>query len=591
MEVSAVLSLGIVLLFATLGGMLSVKLRLPPVAGLLIAGMLIGPNVLNLVEPNTINIFAEIGAILLLFMIGVEFSIAKILSIGLRAVVSSSLLMLMTFVIMHEAAILLNFNPITALAIAAVFSMSSTAIMVKVLEQKGFTERYEVPLLIAILIIEDIIAVFLLTFFSGLRSGSYEADEVISSVLISLGLLGFCYVVLLKLLQKFSDIFLRYQAEDTLMLFSFSLGMIMSTLASLLGLTPSIGAFLAGSIIAGLPEGKKFEDAIRPFSFLFASFFFLSIGMMIDPLNTITNAGITLVLIAIFMITVFFATVFAFFLITASGRSAIFAGLAMLPLGEFSLLIARESAGIAQINLIDVVSVGVLLTSLFCSLLLNYSDAVYTRIRWMIPLPLIRTLVNSSNYFRAVISAFEPRGYFHRLFLEEMRAVAIDILGIVCATLIFMIIKPRLDFIVTIANYSIHASILALSVLLVFCFIPLGRLFGSLRRLFDALSIIIARTTPKPTKEAILRNLLIAMALFLIFVLTPATVELLSLPRIFTLFSFVFCVLSLFFLWSALRSAALTIQIKRGKPFELLGTHIEVPKDSMIILKPKKESR
>jgi CPA2 family monovalent cation:H+ antiporter-2 len=168
MEGAAIFDFAWVLLFAALAGMVSVRLRLPPVAGLLVAGMLIGPNVLRLVELPTIEAFAEIGSVLLLFMIGVEFSIAKLMATGIRAVLSSLLLIFLTFTIMHEIAILLGFDIITSLFIGSMFSMSSTAIMMKILEQKKLVDRQEAPVLVAILIIEDIIAVFMLTFFSWL---------------------------------------------------------------------------------------------------------------------------------------------------------------------------------------------------------------------------------------------------------------------------------------------------------------------------------------------------------------------------------------------------------------------------------------
>jgi len=428
MESTVIFDLGLVLLFAVIAGVLSVRLKLPPVAGLLITGMLLGPNVLRIIDLPTIEVFSQIGSVLLLFMIGVEFSITKLLSTGIRAILSSMMLVFLTFTTMHEIALLMGFDPITSLFIGSIFSISSTAIIMKILEQKKLIDRKEVPVLVAMLIIEDIFAVFMLTFFSNLKSGLYIDEDFLVAAIISLTILGFVYIILLRILRKLSVILLRYQAEDTRILFSFTLGIGLSAMASLLGLTPAIGAFLAGSIIAGLPNSHDFENSIRPFSQVFSSFFFLSVGMLISPVALMTSFDLTLILIGSFMLTIMLVTTFAFYLITTNGRSSVFAGLAMIPLGEFSLLIATESVGLTQINLVNIASLSVLITSIFCSLLVHRSDQVHSWLKSHLPAKLLSTLKNSSNYFLNVVSAFEPKGYFYNLLINELKNSIFDII-------------------------------------------------------------------------------------------------------------------------------------------------------------------
>lgn len=587
MEGAAILDFGWVLLFAALAGMVSVRLRLPPVAGLLVAGMLIGPNVFHLVELPTIEAFAQIGAVMLLFMIGVEFSIAKLLSTGVRAVLSSLLLVFLTFTVMHELAILLGFDVITSLFLGSMLSMSSTAIMMKILEQKKLVERQEVPVLVAILIIEDIAAVFMLTFFSSLRSGSVAGgDGLIGAVIVSLGVLAFGYIILLRVLQKFSQVFLQYQAEDTLILFSFTLGVGMSVVASLLGLTPAIGAFLAGSIIAGLPNGRDFEHSIRPFSHVFSSFFFLSIGMLIDPSALIRSADLTLLLIGSFMIVMFLATTFAFYLISANGRSSVFAGLSMLPLGEFSLLIASESVGLTQIDLVGVASVGVLITSLACSLALSRSEHIYLWLKSRMPKRFLSTLKDSSGYFLNVISTFEPEGYFHKLFVREMRNSASDILYILGASVFYIAARPYLQFQVFLSGFSFSADAGLLAVLFLISLVPLAKLSISLKKLFDALAMIFSRSTPTMAKGHILRNVIIGSVLLLLFANYYLIVELLVLPSVFNWLSILFGIMSVFFFWSAVRASTLWLFLSKRTPANIMEQKIVTSEDDMIIVAP-----
>lgn len=559
-----------VLLFAIIGSMLSIRMRIPPVAGLLVAGAAIGPNALGLVELPAINLFAEIGATLLLFMIGVEFSISKLLRTGLRAILGGFMLVTLMFVLMHEAAILLGFDVLTSLYIAAIFSFSSTAIMMKILEQKQLIERVEVPVLVAMLIIEDIIAVFLLTFFAELETGSFTTESIFGAVVVSLAILGFFYVILLNLLKRVSDAFLRHPAEDTPILFSLSLGVGMSILATMLGLTPAIGAFLAGSILSGLPNGKEFEKLIKPFSRVFSSFFFLSIGMLVNPLVLLQSIDIALILLGTFMVGVFLAVTFTFYLITSNGRSSFFAGLAMLPLGEFSLLLAKESIGLTQIDLVGIVSAGVLLSSIACSLLVDKEQKIYLWMKKSVPKGVQNTLKSASEYFIHVISAFEPGGYFHKQLLNEACKLFNDILYLLGAALLYLVAAPYADFEISVSDLTIPAESALLLGIIGISLIPLVRLIFSLKRIVDSVASIFAHTTREASKGAILRNIAVSFIFFGLFANLNIVVDLAMLPRIFNWFSVPCGLLSVFFLWSALNAASSGFSISEKQIIDLL---------------------
>jgi CPA2 family monovalent cation:H+ antiporter-2 len=408
----------------------------------------------------------------------------------------------------------------------------------------------------------------------------------LGAVIVSLGILAFGYIILLRVLQKFSQIFLRYQADDTLILFSFTLGIGMSVAASLLGLTPAIGAFLAGSIIAGLPNGRDFEHSIRPFSHVFSSFFFLSIGMLIDPAALLQSAEITLILIGGFMVVMTLATAFAFYLISTNGRSSVFAGLAMLPLGEFSLLIASQSIGLTQINLVGVASVGVLVTSVICSFTLNYSEHIYLWLKSHLPKRLLTTLRDSSAYFLNVISTFEPEGYFHMLFISEVKNSAADVLYILGASIFYIMARGYLQFSLTLSGYTFSADTALLVLLAMLSLVPLAKLVLSLKKLFDALAMIFSRSTPVMAKGSILRNVIIGTILLLLFANYYLVVDFLLLPRVFNWLSIVFGMLAVFFFWSAVRASALWLFLSKRTPANLMEQKIVTAEDDMIIVGP-----
>ncbi|MBN1169422.1 cation:proton antiporter [Candidatus Micrarchaeota archaeon] len=582
MEDLAISDFGLVLLFAVLAGVLSVRLKLPPVAGLLFTGMLLGPNVFHIIESPTIEAFSQIGSIMLLFMIGVEFSITKLLSTGIRAIISSMLLIFLTFTIMHEVALLTGFDSITSLCIGSVFSISSTAIIMKILEQKKLIDRKEVPVLVAILIVEDIFAVFLLTFFSNLKSGLYVDENFLAAAIISLSILGFVYVILLRVLQKLSLILLRYQAEDTRILFSFALGIGLSVIASFLGLTPAIGAFLAGSIIAGLPNSRDFENSIRPFSHVFSSFFFLSVGMLINPVALLTSFDLTLILIGSFMAVVMLSTTLAFYLITTSGRSSVFAGLAMIPLGEFSLLIAKETIGLTEVNLVNIASLGVLITSIFCSFLVPRNEQAYLWFKSNLPSTLLSTLKDSSNYFINVISAFEPNGYFYNLLIKEVKNSLSDILLVLGLSLFYITVRSYLQFPVDLLDHTFSADMGLLAALVIIFSFPLIKLALSIKKLLGALSMIFTYTTPMTKKGSILRNILIGTVLLMLFANFYLVIEFLVLPRIFNLLSIIFGLLSIFFFWSAIRVSTIWLYISKMQPIDIMKKQILTSQDDPV---------
>lgn len=584
MESTMIIGFEWILLFAAIAGIVAVKLRMPPVAGLLVAGMLMGPNMLNLVDMPTIDMLAELGAVLLLFMIGVEFSVAKLLSNGLRAIISSVILVFLTFAVMHEVAILLGYDYLSSLFIAAMLSLSSTAIMMKILEQKRLIDRHETPVLITMLIIEDLLAVFMLTFFSSMKSGTFSSEDLVGAVLVSFAVMIFAYLVLLRLLKKFSIIFLRYQAEDTLILFAFALGVGMSVLASVVGLTPSIGAFLAGSLIAALPIGREVEHAIRPFSHVFSSFFFISVGMLISPAALLVSADMTLVLIIAFMVTVFLSAAFAFFLISASGRSAVFAGFAMLPLGEFSLLIAKESVGVVSADLVGVASIGVLVTSLACSISLNRTERMYAWLDSHLPPWFIDNLRGASGYFRNVLSAFEPGGYFHRVFISELKKSSSDIFYLVGAVIFYYAARQFLQFEIAFFGYYLMAHTALLIIMAALFLVSLSRLLLSVKRLFDALATIFSRSTPQASQMSIVRNIVIAGTLFMLFANSYLVIDILKLPKEFNWAALLFGVLSVFFMWSAIRASSLWLFLREHKPLDILKSQIMASEDDYIIV-------
>jgi len=385
---------GVIVIVATIAGAIAIMLRQPSVIGLLVAGMIVGPHQLGLVgNLESISSFADVGAILLLFAIGLEFSMDSLKSLGAKAAILAATKMGIIMLLGYLAATLFGLSPITGMYLGAIFSITSTAIVSKILTEKNFSNRPEVPLLIASLIVEDIISIFILAILSGLGGASDQVSfNFILSVANSLVIFGVFYLVLSKVLKIVLDWLSENRAEETLAFSALSMGVGLSFLAQIAGLPASIGAFLAGNLIASLKKAEEFKQAIYPLIFVFSALFFLSVGMVVDLASILSNMWLV-VGIAVFAIVIkFVATHISYYFVEADSHSATFAGLAMLSIGEFSILIAQLSSKVVtEIDLVGITSALVLVTSLTTSLLIDDSDFIWRKLRRLVPSKIVDT--------------------------------------------------------------------------------------------------------------------------------------------------------------------------------------------------------
>src|SRR3989338_2820542 len=298
------ISLSLLFAFAIIGGLIAYRFKQPAVLGLIVIGALIGPNTLNIVrDSGIVDMIAEFGAIILLFVIGLEFDIKKMLKFGLRSIIVALMKNAFTIFLGYEVSVLLGFSPRASLFLGVILAFSSTVVIVKVLEQKEMFQRKEVPFLISILIIEDIIAVIAISFFSGVRNSSAGLLSSIEHIFLSLVVMAVAYIAMLRLIRYVIKIVSKSQNEDYITFLSLALCGSFSYFAFFLGLSPSAGAFVAGSIVASLPNSKSYATAMGPYVLIFTSIFFISIGTLVDFGAILPNLYLILALIAVVFIT------------------------------------------------------------------------------------------------------------------------------------------------------------------------------------------------------------------------------------------------------------------------------------------------
>ena len=535
------ISLGILFVCAIIGGIIANKFKQPAVFGLLLVGALIGPNALNLVEDaNMINIMAEFGAILILFIIGLEFDISKLMKIGARSILIGLLKFAIVLFFGYETTLLLGFGTKVALFIGVILSFSSTVVVVKLLEQKEMFTRKEVPLLIAILIIEDVIAVFALTFFASIKDSGVGIISTLEHIIFAMAILVAAYFITMKLLKSVVNAIMKNNSDESVLTFlSLGIGALFSYFAASLGLTPSAGAFLAGSLIASLPNAREYGRAIHPYALIFTS---ILMGTLISFDAVRSNAVLIGALIITVLVSRFVAIGFLTYLFANfRDEQPFFSSIAMISVGEFSLLVAKQSEKFALgVDLVSITAAIIFLSAIITSLGLNYSEKMHSSMGSKVPIRAKLKMERLASYLRRFFDQTEIENFFtKKLKSESKKALLLGIIAVFASFIlrrIAILLESKLHFI------FVYSFYVAASIILIYL---LRLVYKRLKEVHHTLTIILTNvdSSRNPKKCAmILNNSLIALVLFFSAMLFPFAMFALNLTAIFNFVPFLLIV-------------------------------------------------
>jgi CPA2 family monovalent cation:H+ antiporter-2 len=333
----------IVLVFAFAITVLFSRIKQPVVLGYLVAGSLIGPYFLKLVSDlNTIDIFAEMGIILLMFSIGLEFNVKKLRKVGAVAVGVGTLEILLIIGLGNAVGRMIGWSYTESIFLGGILAFSSTAVIVKVLTDMKALKKEFTPLILGILIIEDVGAVALLTI---LGSVSMLGTHLLLDIFMILLKISLFFTVTLVFGLRFVPPFINRVKEtstrEVLLLTSLGLCFALATFSGYLGFSVALGALMMGSIISESKYRKEVERTTAPVKDVFASIFFISIGMLVDFSRLWDLAPIILLLSAVAILGKVVSVSLATYLAGYSGVTALSAGIGMMPRGEFSFIIAK----------------------------------------------------------------------------------------------------------------------------------------------------------------------------------------------------------------------------------------------------------
>jgi len=412
------------------------SLRLPAMIGYVVVGLTLGPHALGLVsDRHDMRLLAEFGVVFLMFSIGLEFSLSKLVSMR-RVVFGLGLAqVVLTIALAVVAALALGGSWRTGVALGGILAMSSTAIVSRLLAERLELDSVHGRQVMGVLLFQDLAVVPLLVLLPELGSGAEELGTAIAAALAKAVV---ALVVLLlagpRVMRAWLGVVARRRSNELFVLNVLLITLLLAFVTSLAGLSLVLGAFLAGMLISETEYRYRVEDDIKPFRDVLLGLFFVSVGMLLDPAQVIAHPGLVLAfLMALLPLKLALVTALSR-LARAPAGSALRVGLALAQAGEFGLVLLAIAGELIPEALMQPLLAAMVLSMLAAPFLISASDRIVMRLsrsEWMLrSLALHRVAVQSIEAERHVIILGYGRNgqRLARLLASEgVRYVALDL--------------------------------------------------------------------------------------------------------------------------------------------------------------------
>ena len=385
MDLALLGNMSIILITAVIVLLVFNKLKLPTMIGLFFTGIVLG-HAIN--DTSLISTVSELGVIFLLFIIGLEFSVEKFSSIKRYALIGGFLQVSITTILISVLGLILGLNPNSALFFGFLVAFSSTAIVMKIMQQRHITHSVQGRVTLGILIFQDI-AVIIVILITPLLGGHELAFNNLPSLIVKcIGLVVMLYVGA----KWFIPLALRDAAKtknrDLFLLLTLFICMGTTFGTSLIGIGPELGAFIAGLLISNTEYSHQTLGYIQPFQDVFMSIFFISIGLMVNLHLFLYNIVTILVLTVIILVINFTATLITGMALKLPSKVTISIAVLLSQIGEFSFVLAREGMNYG------------LMTNQFFSVFLGVSILTMSATPFLEKMtPKIVRLFNNIDYF------------------------------------------------------------------------------------------------------------------------------------------------------------------------------------------------
>jgi len=381
-----VFEVGLALGLVAIAALLSARLRFSIVPFLILAGMAVGPHVprigildLRFVESaEIIQFLGRIGVLFLLFYLGLEFSVTRLIKSGKSIVSSGTIYIALNFTLGFVYALAMGWPIKEVLVAAGITTISSSAIVAKVLVDLRRTANPETELILGIIMFEDVFLAVYLSLVSGIvLSSATSFGGILLSALMALGFIG-GFIVLGRLAAPFLDRVLRISSNEVFLLVIFASLFIVAGFAETIHVAEAIGALLIGLVLAETEHAQRIEHLVVPFRDFFGGIFFFSFGLTIDPYALGGAVWPAFGAVVLTLIGNVIAGLIAGRIAGLSARESLTIGFTIVSRGEFSIIVANLGKAGGLLPLLQpFAALYVLLLAILGPLLTKESERIY----------------------------------------------------------------------------------------------------------------------------------------------------------------------------------------------------------------------
>lgn len=387
--------LAVVLATAAATSVACQRLRLPVVVGYVAAGILVGPYLTPqlVTDIGAIQTLSELGIVLLLFSVGMEFSLRRLGRllpvVGPAAAVEVGLVFALGYLVAH----LLGWSPLERLFTGAVVSISSTMVVAKLYEEQPPPRRLA-DLVFGVLIMEDLVAILLLVFLTAQATGAMEDGNLLTTAARLLGFLALVIGGGMLLVPRGMRAVVRLQRNETILVAAVGVAFFFAELAALAGYSVALGAFVAGALVKESGVARQVGQLLVPVRDMFGAIFFVAVGMQADLLAALAAWPAVLLLVAVVLVGKTVGNSLGGFLAGFGVRTSVQGGMTLSQTGEFGFVIAGLglSAGVVGPSLYPVAVMVSLITILLTPMMMRLADPIATRVDRRLPKP-VQTFV------------------------------------------------------------------------------------------------------------------------------------------------------------------------------------------------------
>lgn len=395
--------LGLILAAAGVTTLIFKLIKQPLVLGYILAGFLVGPHfsfIPTVADEKNITIWAEIGVIFLLFNLGLEFSFKKLVKVGGSASITAVVEVVCMLLFGYIAGKAMGWSVMDSIFLGGILSVSSTTIIIRAFDELGVKHKQFARMVFGVLIVEDLVAILLMVLLSTLAvSQNFAGTEMLTSVLKLAFFLILWFLAGIFLIPTFLKRTHKLMNDETMLIVSIGLCLMMVIIATQVGFSPALGAFIMGSILAETPQAERIEHLTKSVKDLFAAVFFVSVGMLIDPQVLVDYAGPIFIITGVTIVGKFLSSGLGALLSGQTLKTSVQAGMSLAQIGEFSFIIATLGLSLkVTSDFLYPIAVAVsAITTFTTPYLIGSSVKVYTFLEKILPAAWVRSLNRYSS--------------------------------------------------------------------------------------------------------------------------------------------------------------------------------------------------